>query len=1059
MAKYALLFGIPEFGGGLTPLPAASRDVQHLQALLSRETGGEFYVSAQGPTVTHQDIIHNLRQWCASRRVEDEIVLYVSGHLLYANGQLYLAAANTSLIDATDPIPYEMIYRQQLSEQVGATVLDSRWPEPMMFLAAHHLAGDRSRFSWPAAALQPDRRVWDSIHLTAVPFYILRDALDGCRAEVQTVVLDCCLTHLADPGPAPIAQSDPCLALASDRRIVLASTHHSDRYLPYQKSGNLSVLTHYWDEALHTGIAAPPNQTRMSLANVIDYVKHKLKRHLPWVQIQHNADGHRISSVPLFFGRSPAAELAYRRMVEQVLSRNYPITAAEQGAFHEARHQLGLFTSVAEAIEAEVQYPIHQWQDNLNRYQQAVAFAVTKHYPLAITQQNALRFLQCSLGLGEETAAQAQQQQFQQAERAIAQQQQEDHYRRRLHDLLRYGEAVKRSLQDGYPLSSNYRQRLDHIKASLPDLSQIDADLLETELTTPVEAETHSYQQRLQQYQDLFSEAVDNQLHTDAEVRAIFNRLRQCFQLDALEVGELEQHIIQSKQAASQTTEPIRPQDAPDPASPPSEAIALDSSGIPSDAPIEPADAPAPTAPTDPSDSVVIADEEINANLDALSALGIQGSPQAPNLPIEEVPEASPPSPMEDEPLEGTKLQDAPTHLQNGSQNGSQNGVNSAQNGHHPQTPTPTDRDRSATEQLLTPDHPKWQWYQQYEAAFKAATQESLPITLEAREHLTSRCQELGISEEERDRIESIVIDQVKAEEADYQRRCRQYQEALHKVLQAEWPPSLFAQQYLNQQQHELGIRDKDIDMLTEQAVIEHQSRAGEPTPSPAPTPVPAPAPSPAPSTPEDPLSMLLPVSSTGSPVQTSKRLKEFQGELQELDRLLQHQQWKGADAKTLEIMLKLTGRESHRWLDASAIKSLERDDLLELDRLWATHSRNKFGFGAQLQVYQSLLSPSQKPQQRAIAFARKVGWWSRSFQVFKVYDWLMFQENIVENASVPVGQLPALWFWRTNILESILSGGFGTGRGWSDTDQGILEELMSRVGLHQTPIQPPLED
>lgn len=135
---------------------------------------------------------------------------------------------------------------------------------------------------------------------------------------------------------------------------------------------------------------------------------------------------------------------------------------------------------------------------------------------------------------------------------------------------------------------------------------------------------------------------------------------------------------------------------------------------------------------------------------------------------------------------------------------------------------------------------------------------------------------------------------------------------------------------------------------------------------------------------------------------------------------------WQEADYLTFVLLLKLTQREAENCLDASAIHNLQYQDLLDIDRLWSLNSQGKFGFVAQRNIYEGLLTDHKRIPKRAIAFAKAVGWWSEILRVFKVYSWLDFDLT----RALP-GHLPALWFWKVPFLESLLLGGFGTGGGF----------------------------
>lgn len=70
------------------------------------------------------------------------------------------------------------------------------------------------------------------------------------------------------------------------------------------------------------------------------------------------------------------------------------------------------------------------------------------------------------------------------------------------------------------------------------------------------------------------------------------------------------------------------------------------------------------------------------------------------------------------------------------------------------------------------------------------------------------------------------------------------------------------------------------------------------------------------------------------------------------LEEYLIEKMWKEADAETLALMLKISGRESEGFLEEVGPKTFPCGDLRKLDQLWLTASGGKFGFSAQAKIY-----------------------------------------------------------------------------------------------------------
>ncbi|MFO7145217.1 GUN4 domain-containing protein, partial [Arthrospira sp. PCC 8006] len=71
-----------------------------------------------------------------------------------------------------------------------------------------------------------------------------------------------------------------------------------------------------------------------------------------------------------------------------------------------------------------------------------------------------------------------------------------------------------------------------------------------------------------------------------------------------------------------------------------------------------------------------------------------------------------------------------------------------------------------------------------------------------------------------------------------------------------------------------------------------------------------------------------------------------------ELDRLLKSGNWKAADKETAKMMLAVAQKTFRRYLDDDVIKNFPGEDLRIIDGLWVKHSRGRFGFSVQKQIY-----------------------------------------------------------------------------------------------------------
>jgi hypothetical protein len=183
------------------------------------------------------------------------------------------------------------------------------------------------------------------------------------------------------------------------------------------------------------------------------------------------------------------------------------------------------------------------------------------------------------------------------------------------------------------------------------------------------------------------------------------------------------------------------------------------------------------------------------------------------------------------------------------------------------------------------------------------------------------------------------------------------------------------------------------------------------------------------------------------------------------LQKLLSQREWGKADEETLRVMCELTKREEG-WLDIDAILNFPGEKLREIDRLWGEATNEKFSFriqqrlysetqveipqssldhphGAkeQAQAFSKFLNQHSKDEERALAFSKRVEWWTERFEFLKPYNQLEFD---IEKA--PDGHLPAYWFWVAPWWKSLCLGGIGRGRDYCRMDTRLLTAFMQKL-------------
>ncbi len=349
MGKYALLIGVDTYGEGLQPLPAASKDVMALQAVLLNPQIGSFDEAKPLINPTQPDMAREIELWFQDRQPEDLVLLFFSGHGVKDDRrELYFAAANTE---------------KQRDRLLTSTAISARF---------------------------------------------IHDCIRGCKAKFQVLILDCCFSGAfgdaigRDDGEIPLKEQ-----LGAEGRVVLTSTSAVD-YSFEEKGADLSIYTRYLVEGLATGAADKDGNGWITVEALHDYAGRKVKETSPVMSpclITLKDEGFRIT-----IARSPQDDprLKYRKEAEH-RSEKGEFTIPAQRLLRNLRLELGLSNAEAEAIEAEVLKPHRDYQRKRQEYQDTLRECLERESPLSQRTITDLIDYRAHLQLRSEDAAKIEQ--------------------------------------------------------------------------------------------------------------------------------------------------------------------------------------------------------------------------------------------------------------------------------------------------------------------------------------------------------------------------------------------------------------------------------------------------------------------------------------------------------------------------------------------------------------------------------------------------------------------------------------------------------------------------
>jgi hypothetical protein len=346
MAKVALLIGVSEYEIGLNPLPAALKDVEAMQRVLSDlEIGGfdEVKTLINPDPLAMQEAIENVFY---PRRRNDLTLLYFSGHgIKDEGGKLYFATRIT---------------RRTIQGQL--------------------------------------------LRATAVSAGFIHEVMSDSRCKRQVVILECCYSGAFAQGL--LAKNDGLVdlrnQLGGEGRVMLTAST-STQYSFEQQGADLSIYTSYIVEGLSTGAADLDNDGLITVDELHEYTKHKVQEAAPAMkpEIYTVKEGYKIC-----IAKAPINEpkLRYRKEVERYVTHG-EISIVGRRILDNLRKNLRLLLKDAEVIEAEVLKPYQEYKQKLQQYEQAFVDVIGHEYPISAHTRDELKDYQRILGFRDEDIA------------------------------------------------------------------------------------------------------------------------------------------------------------------------------------------------------------------------------------------------------------------------------------------------------------------------------------------------------------------------------------------------------------------------------------------------------------------------------------------------------------------------------------------------------------------------------------------------------------------------------------------------------------------------------
>jgi len=342
MAKIALLIGVSEYKFDLKPLPAAAKDIEAMERVLSNPRIGGFDDIKLLTNPDAQLMREAIEILFSGLKKDDLVLLYFSGHGIRNDyGNLLFATCDTCKNNGE---------------------------------------------IWTARAVQAS---------------FVHHIMNSSRSKRQVLILDCCFSgaFIQEMGAKNNDFVDIKNQLGGEGRAILTSST-STQYSFEQPGSDISIYTRYIVEGLETGAADKDEDGLISVDELHEYARTKVQEAVPAMkpEIYPIKEGYKIQ-----LAQAPIGDprLKYRKEVKYY-ARNREISNAGRDALNVLRDELGLTPEEATAIENEVLEPFRKYKRKLERYKETFHKTIQREYPMSDNACADLRRFQKSLGLTNE---------------------------------------------------------------------------------------------------------------------------------------------------------------------------------------------------------------------------------------------------------------------------------------------------------------------------------------------------------------------------------------------------------------------------------------------------------------------------------------------------------------------------------------------------------------------------------------------------------------------------------------------------------------------------------
>ena len=267
----------------------------------------------------------------------------------------------------------------------------------LLYFSGHGVVDDYGKFHLTCALTHKGR-----LNSTAIPATFVHGLMEGSKSQRQVVILDSCFSgafakEMKAKGEAVNLQPQ----LGGKGRAVLTSSSATE-YSFEQKEGKLSVYTEYVVEGLRTGIADRDEDGWISIDELHEFAKEKVREVAPAMQPKIYAveEGYKI-----VFAKAPIGDpkLIYRKEMERLArERNGELSEIVLMGLETRQKQLALSDVAAADIRQEVLRPYQEFAEKVQKFQQALQKACGTGSQITQQSWDDLSYFRQMLGLTDQ---------------------------------------------------------------------------------------------------------------------------------------------------------------------------------------------------------------------------------------------------------------------------------------------------------------------------------------------------------------------------------------------------------------------------------------------------------------------------------------------------------------------------------------------------------------------------------------------------------------------------------------------------------------------------------